>query len=73
MPPPSNGYANSRYDGQGWGLTNDGRQIYMSDGTAEIRVWNADTQEVRRVTVHDGSRNHRHAERTRMDPRRNLG
>jgi glutamine cyclotransferase len=43
------------YPGEGWGLTNDGHQIYMSDGTAEIRCWNAVTlQEVRRFTVHDG-------------------
>jgi glutaminyl-peptide cyclotransferase len=43
------------YPGEGWGLTNDGRQIYMSDGTAEIRSWNPSTlQETRRITVHDG-------------------
>ena len=27
------------YSGEGWGLTNDGQQIYMSDGSADIRVW----------------------------------
>ncbi len=43
------------YPGEGWGLTNDGRQIYMSDGTAQIRCWNPSTlQETRRITVHDG-------------------
>jgi glutamine cyclotransferase len=43
------------YPGEGWGLTNDGRQIYMSDGTAQIRCWNPSTlQEVRRIRVHDG-------------------
>lgn len=43
------------YPGDGWGLTNDGRQIYMSDGTAQIRFWNPSTlQEIRRITVHDG-------------------
>lgn len=43
------------YPGEGWGLTNDGRQIYMSDGTAEIRVWNPETlTEVRRLRVRDG-------------------
>ena len=31
------------YPGEGWGLTNDGRQIFMSDGTAEIRCWNPET------------------------------
>jgi glutaminyl-peptide cyclotransferase len=45
------------YPGEGWGLTNDGQRIYMSDGTAEIRYWNPSSlQEVRRVTVHDGPR-----------------
>lgn len=43
------------YSGEGWGLTNDGRQIFMSDGTAEIRCWNPETlRETRRFTVHDG-------------------
>lgn len=43
------------YPGEGWGLANDGRQIYMSDGTAQIRCWNPSTlQETRRITVHDG-------------------
>jgi glutaminyl-peptide cyclotransferase len=45
------------YPGEGWGLTNDGQQIYMSDGTSEIRVWHPSTlQELRRINVHDGSR-----------------
>jgi glutamine cyclotransferase len=44
------------YPGEGWGLTNDGKLIYMSDGTAEIRVWDPATlKEVRRITVKDGS------------------
>jgi len=43
------------YPGQGWGLTNDGKQLYMSDGTAQIRVWDASSlKELRRITVHDG-------------------
>ena len=43
------------YPGEGWGLANDGRQIYMSDGTAQIRSWNPSTlQETSRITVHDG-------------------
>jgi glutaminyl-peptide cyclotransferase len=46
---------NFDYPGEGWGLTNDGRQIYMSDGTAQIRCWNPLTlQEIRRINVHDG-------------------
>ena len=42
------------YPGQGWGLTNDGQHLYMSDGTADIRVWDTSCQEIRRITVHDG-------------------
>lgn len=43
------------YPGEGWGLTNDGRQIFMSDGSAQIRCWDPSTlQETRRFTVHDG-------------------
>lgn len=43
------------YPGEGWGLTNDGHQIYMSDGSAQIRFWNPSTlQETGRITVHDG-------------------
>src|SRR5260370_3742954 len=45
------------YPGEGWGMTNDGKQIYMSDGTSQIRVWDPATlKEVRRITVKDGSR-----------------
>jgi glutamine cyclotransferase len=47
---------NFDYPGEGWGLTNDGRQIYMSDGTAQIRCWDPATlAETRRFTVHDGA------------------
>jgi glutamine cyclotransferase len=46
---------NFDYPGEGWGLTNDGRQIFMSDGTAEIRCWTSSTfEETRRFTVRDG-------------------
>ena len=31
------------YEGEGWALTQDGTQIYMSDGTSDIRVLNPDT------------------------------
>src|SRR5688572_18539974 len=45
------------YSGEGWGITNDGKQIFMSDGTSQIRVWDITTlKEVRRVTVKDGGR-----------------
>jgi glutaminyl-peptide cyclotransferase len=42
------------YSGEGWALTNDGQNIYMDDGSAQIRVWDPTTlQEKRRMTVHD--------------------
>lgn len=45
---------NFDYTGEGWGLANDGQQIYMSDGSAEIRCWDPVTlREVRRFTVRD--------------------
>jgi len=45
------------YSGEGWGLANDGKQVYMSDGTAQIRCLDpASLRELRRITVHDGSR-----------------
>jgi len=45
------------YSGEGWGMTNDGKQIYMSDGTSQLRVWDPATlKEIRRITVKDGSR-----------------
>jgi glutaminyl-peptide cyclotransferase len=47
---------NFSYPGEGWGLTNDGKQIYMSDGSSEIRIWDPATlKEIRRITVKDGS------------------
>jgi glutaminyl-peptide cyclotransferase len=45
------------YKGEGWSLTNDGSQIYMDDGSAQIRVWDPATlKEKKRITVHDGVR-----------------
>jgi glutaminyl-peptide cyclotransferase len=44
------------YPGEGWGLTSAGNEIFMSDGTAEIRVLDATTlKEKRRFTVRDGT------------------
>lgn len=44
------------YPGEGWGLTTHGSEIYMSDGTPEIRVLDGSTlQEKRRIKVHDGA------------------
>lgn len=43
------------YPGEGWGLANDGKFIYMSDGTSAIRVLDPSTlAEIRRFTVHEG-------------------
>lgn len=40
------------YGGEGWALTQDGTQIYMSDGTADIRVLDPHTlQPIRRIHV----------------------
>jgi glutamine cyclotransferase len=42
------------YPGEGWGLTNDGRRVFMSDGTAQLRRWDPATlQEQQRLTVRD--------------------
>ncbi|MGH9493539.1 MAG: glutaminyl-peptide cyclotransferase [Candidatus Sulfotelmatobacter sp.] len=46
-----------QYDGEGWGLANDGRDLFLSDGSSEIRILSADTFRVkRRLKVHDGTR-----------------
>jgi len=46
-----------KYSGEGWGLTNDGSTIYMSDGTSQIRFWDPQTlQERKRITVRDSGR-----------------
>jgi glutaminyl-peptide cyclotransferase len=44
------------YAGEGWGLATDGRDLFLSDGTSEIRVIDPETfQEKRRLKIHDGS------------------
>ena len=44
------------YAGEGWGLTHDGAQFILSDGTNELRFLDPETfREVRRVPVRDGS------------------
>jgi glutamine cyclotransferase len=46
-----------QFPGEGWGLANDGGRIFMSDGTAEIRLLDPVTlQEKRRITVTDGGK-----------------
>ncbi len=42
------------YDGEGWGLTQDGRNLILSDGTASLRFFDPQTfREVRRIVVKD--------------------
>jgi glutaminyl-peptide cyclotransferase len=44
------------YSGEGWGLTTSGSELFMSDGTAQLRVLDGNTlKEKRRFTVRDGS------------------
>lgn len=44
------------YPGEGWGLTNDGRRLIMSDGTPTLRFLDPETfQETGRLEVKDGS------------------
>jgi len=45
------------YPGEGWGLTQDGKRIIMSDGTPELRFWDPETlRETGRITVTDQGR-----------------
>ncbi|MGA2569931.1 MAG: glutaminyl-peptide cyclotransferase [Terracidiphilus sp.] len=42
------------YDGEGWGLTQDGRNLILSDGSATLRFFDPRTfREVRRIVVKD--------------------
>jgi glutaminyl-peptide cyclotransferase len=44
------------FTGEGWGLATYGRDLLMSDGSAEIRVLDGRTlKEKRRIKVHDGT------------------
>ncbi|MFO7661166.1 MAG: glutaminyl-peptide cyclotransferase [Chloroflexota bacterium] len=44
------------YPHEGWGITHDGRQLIVSDGTPTIRFWNPDTlQETSRINVYDNN------------------
>jgi glutamine cyclotransferase len=45
------------YAGEGWGLATNGRELFLSDGTSEIRVLDPETfREKSRLKVHDGSK-----------------
>ena len=42
------------YDGEGWGLTDDGKSLILSDGTATLRFFDPETfHELRRIMVKD--------------------
>ncbi|WP_420144496.1 glutaminyl-peptide cyclotransferase [Sphingobium sp.] len=44
--------ADFRYEGEGWGMTQDGRSLIMSDGSAQLRFIDPDSlREQRRITV----------------------
>ena len=54
------------YSGEGWGLATDGHEVFLSDGTPEIRVLDSGTlAEKRSFTVHDG--NHHIAELNELE------
>jgi glutamine cyclotransferase len=43
------------YSGEGWGLATDSRELFLSDGTSDIRVLDPETfSEKRHFKVHDG-------------------
>jgi glutaminyl-peptide cyclotransferase len=45
------------YPSEGWGLATDGRDLFLSDGTSEIRVLDGESLRVkRRFKVHEGSK-----------------
>ena len=45
------------YAGEGWGLTQDGQHLIMSDGSARLYFLDPDTfREIRRLEVHDDGR-----------------
>jgi len=46
-----------QYAGEGWGLTTDGHDLFMTDGSAEIRVLDASTfSEKRRIKVRESGK-----------------
>ena len=45
-----------KYDGEGWGLTNDGQSLILSDGSAQLRFLDTDKFQVHKtIAVRDGS------------------
>lgn len=50
-----------RYSGEGWGITHDGRNLIVSDGTSTLRFLDPRSfQVVRRLAVHSGANRIRH-------------
>ena len=45
------------YDGEGWGITTDGKKLYMSNGTDEITVRDPDTFDIERTIRVTNGRN----------------
>lgn len=44
------------FSGEGWGLASNGRELFLSDGSSEIRVLDPETFHMtQRIKVHDGS------------------
>ena len=42
------------YEREGWGVTSDGRHLVVSDGTADLRLWDPETfEETGRFQIHD--------------------
>ena len=42
------------YDHEGWGLASDGGRLFVSDGTAVLRIWDSETfDEIGQLRVHD--------------------
>ena len=63
-----------QYDGEGWGLTHDGRQLIMSDGSATIRFRDPQTFAVtREIEVRAAGVAGAEVERARVRRRRDLG
>ena len=44
------------YTTEGWGITHDGTQLIMSDGTSWLHFWDVETfEEIGQIQVHDGN------------------
>jgi glutamine cyclotransferase len=63
-----------RYYGEGWGLTNDGKHLIMSDGSEIITFRDPDTfAEVRKITVRAQGKPVKNLNELEYHRRRNLG